>query len=66
MLLYFYRKLPFHGGSLAYIAAIVGGWLVALLVSWLAVALVFRYVPASWIIFGSGAQKKAKTGSKSA
>ncbi|MEK4139478.1 acyltransferase [Paenibacillus sp. FSL L8-0696] len=66
MLLYFYRKLPFHGGSLAYIAAIAGGWLVALLVSWLAVALVFRYVPASWIVFGSGAPKKAKTGSKSA
>ncbi|MDQ0196662.1 acyltransferase [Paenibacillus wynnii] len=56
-LLYFYREIPFHGGSLAYTAAIAGGWLVALLGSWLVVALAFRYVKLSWILFGSVPQK---------
>ncbi|MNC57719.1 hypothetical protein D3C75_1073990 [compost metagenome] len=56
-LLFLYRKLPFHGGSLAYTAAIAGGWLVALLGSWLVVAVVFRYVKSAWVVFGSGPQK---------
>ncbi|OKP67255.1 hypothetical protein A3842_28410 [Paenibacillus sp. P3E] len=59
-LLFLYRKLPFHGGSLAYTAAIAGGWLVALLGSWLVVALVFRYVKPAWIVFGSGPQMPKK------
>ncbi|MGN7764303.1 acyltransferase [Paenibacillus sp. 22594] len=59
-LLFLYRKLPFHGGSLAYTAAIAGGWLVALLGSWLAVALIFRYVKPAWIVFGSGPQMPKK------
>ncbi|AIQ38745.1 acyltransferase [Paenibacillus sp. FSL R7-0297] len=56
-LLFFYRKLPLHGGSLAYAAAIAGGWLVAFAGSWLVVALVFRYVKPAWVLFGSGPQK---------
>ncbi|MBW4084132.1 acyltransferase [Paenibacillus sp. S150] len=56
--LFFYRKLPFHGGPLAYTSAIAGGWLAALLGSWLVVALIFRYVKPAWILFGSGPQKK--------
>jgi peptidoglycan/LPS O-acetylase OafA/YrhL len=56
-LLFFYRKLPLHGGSLAYTAAIAGGWLVAFAGSWLVVALVFRYVKPAWVLFGSGPQK---------
>ncbi|WP_150272281.1 acyltransferase [Paenibacillus tepidiphilus] len=62
-LLFYYRKLPFHGGSLAYTAAIFGGWLVALLGSWLVVALVFRYIKPGWVLFGSAPQqpkRKAK------
>ncbi|OKP99195.1 acyltransferase [Paenibacillus sp. P46E] len=59
-LLFLYRKLPLHGGSLAYTAAIAGGWLVALLGSWLVVALVFRYVKPAWIVFGSGPQMPKK------
>lgn len=59
-LLFLYRKLPFHGGSLAYTAAIAGGWLVALLGSWLAVALIFRYVKPAWIVFGSGPRMPKK------
>ncbi len=65
LLLFFYRKLPFHGGSLAYTAAIAGGWLFALLGSWLVVAFAFRYFKSTWIIFGSG-PKKAETNSKGA
>lgn len=57
VLLFFYRKLPFHGGSLAYTAAIAGGWLVALLGSWLVVALFFRYLKPAWVLFGSAPQK---------
>ncbi|MFC3750338.1 acyltransferase [Paenibacillus sp. GCM10012306] len=60
-ILFFYRKLPFHGGSLAYTAAIAGGWLAALLVSWIIVAVAFRYVKPAWIVFGSAPQK-AKPG----
>jgi peptidoglycan/LPS O-acetylase OafA/YrhL len=60
LLLFFYRKLPFHGGSLAYTAAIAGGWLFALFGSWLVVALAFRYIKPAWIIFGSGPQKVNK------
>lgn len=56
-LLFFYRKLPFHGGPLAYTAAIAGGWLVALLGSWLVVAAVFRYVKPAWVLFGFAPQK---------
>ncbi|WP_379163375.1 acyltransferase [Paenibacillus sp. sgz5001063] len=59
-LLFLYRKIPFHGGSLAYMAAIAGGWLVALLGSWLLVALVFRYVKPAWIVFGSGPKMPQK------
>ncbi|WP_339252768.1 acyltransferase family protein [Paenibacillus sp. FSL P2-0136] len=59
LLLFMYRKLPFHGGSLAYTAAIAGGWLVALLGSWLVVALAFRYVKPAWMVFGSAPQKPA-------
>ncbi|MNH38434.1 hypothetical protein D3C79_994610 [compost metagenome] len=59
-LLFLYRKLPFHGGSLAYTAAITGGWLVALLGSWLVVDVVFRYVKPAWVVFGSGPQKPQK------
>ncbi|WP_019914383.1 acyltransferase [Paenibacillus sp. HW567] len=55
--LFFYRKLPFHGGSLAYTAAIAGGWLAATLVSWLVVALFFRYMKPAWVLFGSAPQK---------
>lgn len=62
-LLYFYREIPFHGGSLAYAAAIAGGWLVALLGSWLVVALAFRYLKHSWIFFGS-VPPKSKSGAK--
>ncbi|AIQ50218.1 acyltransferase [Paenibacillus sp. FSL R7-0331] len=56
-ILFFYRKLPFHGGSLAYTAAIAGGFLAALLLSWLVVAVAFRYVKPAWVLFGSGPQK---------
>ncbi|WP_151737742.1 acyltransferase ['Paenibacillus yunnanensis' Narsing Rao et al. 2020] len=56
-LLFYYRKLDFHGGTLAYTAAIFGGWLVALLGSWLVVALVFRYVKPGWVLFGSAPRK---------
>lgn len=55
--LFIYRKLPFHGGSLAYTAAIAGGWLAATLVSWLVVALFFRYLKPAWVLFGSVPQK---------
>lgn len=54
LLLYFYREIPFHGGYLAYAAAIAGGWLISLLVSWLAVAAAFRYMGSgAWVLFGS-------------
>jgi peptidoglycan/LPS O-acetylase OafA/YrhL len=56
-LLFYYRKLPFHGGSLAYTAAIFGGFLVALLVSWLVVAVVFHNFKLGWVLFGSAPQK---------
>lgn len=56
-LLFFYRKLPLHGGSLAYTAAIAGGWLVALLGSWLVVSFFFRYVKPAWVLFGTAPQK---------
>lgn len=59
-LLFFYRKLPFHGGSLAYTAAIAGGWLFALIGSWLIVAVAFRFVKSSWIVFGSVPSQKPK------
>ncbi|BCG56703.1 acyltransferase [Paenibacillus sp. URB8-2] len=51
--LFFYRKIDFHGGYLAYALAIAGGWLAALLLSWIIVALAFRYIKPAWILFGS-------------
>lgn len=57
LLLFFYRKIPFHGGSLAYAAAIAGGWLVALLGSWLVVAMITRYVRPAWMLFGTPPQQ---------
>ncbi|ASA25105.1 acyltransferase [Paenibacillus donghaensis] len=55
--LFFYRKIPFHGGYLAYMLSIAGGWLAALLISWLVVHLAFRYLRPAWIMFGTAPQK---------
>ncbi|AKG37002.1 acyltransferase [Paenibacillus durus] len=55
--LYLYRKIDFHGGYLAYALAIAGGWLAALLLSWVIVAIAFRYIKYAWILFGSGPKR---------
>ncbi|SEU22478.1 acyltransferase [Paenibacillus sp. NFR01] len=58
LVLFLYRKLSIHGGSLVYAAFIAGGWLAAFLVSWFAVVIVQRYFrPAAWVLFGSAPQK---------
>ncbi|KAA9002348.1 acyltransferase [Paenibacillus spiritus] len=58
--LYVYRRIDFHGGYAAYSLAILGGFLSALLISWVVVALAFRYVKPAWILFGSAPRRSAK------
>ena len=59
-LLYVYRKFPAHGGTFEYAARTAGGWAVALGASWLIVYVAYRYIPWSWIVFGSGPKRKQK------
>lgn len=59
-LLYLYRKIPAHGGTLEYAARIAGGWIIALGISWLVVHIAFRYVSWSWIFFGTAPKRPQK------
>lgn len=58
--LYAYRKIGFHGGYTSYALAIFGGWLAALVLSWIVVAAAFRYFGASWVLFGSAPKPERK------
>ncbi|AIQ61929.1 hypothetical protein PSTEL_01115 [Paenibacillus stellifer] len=58
--LFFYRKIGFHGGYAAYTLAIAGGWLAALAVSWIIVGLAFRYLGLSWVLFGTAPKREVK------
>ncbi|MGZ9583578.1 acyltransferase family protein [Paenibacillus marinisediminis] len=58
VLLFIYRKLPWHGGSpWLYPLWIAGGFAVALGLTWLIVAYLSRRLPMSWIFFGSNAKR---------
>lgn len=59
-MLFFYRKIEFHGGYLAYVLAIAGGWLASLVLSWIIVALAFRFIRPAWILFGSAPGRPAR------
>ncbi|PZD95369.1 acyltransferase [Paenibacillus sambharensis] len=51
--LHVYRKLAYTGGSSILLHAwYVGGFLLALIGSWIVVSLVTRFLPFSWLIFG--------------
>lgn len=60
LFLFAYRKFPPTSGlSLVHHMWYVGGFLVALFGTWLVVELVVKYVPQSWIIFGSVKPRKS-------
>ncbi|MCJ8015110.1 acyltransferase [Paenibacillus sp. KQZ6P-2] len=61
--LFLYRKIPVHGGSVEYALRIGGGWIVSLGVSWIVVYIAFRYIPWSWVFFGT-APKRPQTNMK--
>lgn len=52
-LLFMYQKTQLNGGTWEYVVRIAGGWVIALVISWLVVYLAFRYIKWSWIFFGS-------------
>lgn len=54
LILFVYRHLIAGGGSvLLYNIKILGGWLFALLLSWLVVLFTFRYIKMGWVVFGA-------------
>ncbi|MCR8657346.1 acyltransferase [Paenibacillus endoradicis] len=58
-LLLIYRAYPPQSGaSIVHHAWYVGGFLFALIGSWIVVELVVRYIPQSWLIFGSIKKRK--------
>ena len=52
LVLRFYRKFDFSGIPWLYHISIFGGFLCALLISWIVVIIVNRYFPCAWTIFG--------------
>jgi peptidoglycan/LPS O-acetylase OafA/YrhL len=52
LVLRFYRKFDFSGIPWLYHISIFGGFLCALLISWIVVVIVNRYFPCAWTIFG--------------
>ncbi|HIW31618.1 MAG TPA: acyltransferase [Candidatus Paenibacillus intestinavium] len=59
-LLLIYRAYPPQTGtSIIHHAWYVGGFLFALIGSWIVVEIVVRFIPQSWVIFGSIKKKKA-------
>lgn len=52
LVLRFYRKLDFSSILWLYHVSVFGGLLCALLISWVVVAIVDRYVPCAWTLFG--------------
>lgn len=59
IILFFYRKYVHYGAAAwTYPVYIFGGFMTALLIPWLIVTLVSKWIPFSWVIFGSPQQKK--------
>jgi surface polysaccharide O-acyltransferase-like enzyme len=52
LVLRFCRKFDFSGIPWLYHISIFGGFLCALLISWIVVVIVNRYFPCAWTIFG--------------
>ncbi|RXJ02950.1 acyltransferase [Anaerobacillus alkaliphilus] len=52
-ILYYYRMIEFGGNPVVYHLSVVGGFLSALLGSWIVVGLTMRYLKWSWWIFGA-------------
>ncbi|PRO67003.1 acyltransferase [Alkalicoccus urumqiensis] len=57
LVLLFYRMTEVPGNPVLYHAWVFGGFLSALIIPWIIVGLVMRWIPGGWVLFGTGPKR---------